>query len=540
MTVNITRVTGCILAGYLLIAMHIHWPNRGGSGFYLPWNMVGIIVMMLVIIITMRFSGSPLFSSRLFSALLVGGVILLLPALWSAEPWLSEVMPRQLGLLSGILLYFALLQIPLDHRWRQRLLLLLLTAVFIEAILGLVQYILLQNYSGSWMGFDTNYTRPYGIFQQVNVMASFMASGLALALCLLGRRQTKGRISQGLIAGVLVLAPLLLMMILSRVGLLAAILLTPLQLIILWRSHPRRMMYALALIASGVLCGVVLMLLNGAAREVTSAAPVLYRLIYWQEALRMIAERPWLGWGYGHFEHDFINHFNINYNIESVSHPHNELLYWGVEGGLLSLTGIAVITWGGWLLLRRMRPRLLRPGVWLATLPILLHMMLEYPLYQSAAHAVMLLLLLRVCDVRRQNEMPLQIQPLLRIGISAIAALLMLYMLNGLHSSLIITAVEKTGLQQFDAMSKVMTPTPWQARYDFDVQLHQMMNYSQTQDPEILQGYQRWAENEIRVRPDANTYFNLIQISRVLNQLTRAAQLKRQAQKLYPQDSRFW
>jgi len=62
------------------------------------------------------------------------------------------------------------------------LLYLLLGAVAIEALLGLVQYYLLV--PGNWIGYDTRTNRPYGIFQQPNVMASFMATGLALAIWL--------------------------------------------------------------------------------------------------------------------------------------------------------------------------------------------------------------------------------------------------------------------------------------------------------------------------------------------------------------------
>ncbi|MFN1148266.1 PglL family O-oligosaccharyltransferase [Serratia liquefaciens] len=530
-----------LAAFYCLIAMHIYWPNRGGSGFYLPWNLVGGIFIALLIIGAMLFSRPPLATSGFFNLLASGSLILLLPLLWAQQPWLSEALPRLMGLVLGVLAYFALLQIPLDRRWRRRLLMLLLAATVIEALLGLVQYSLLQ--PGNWMGYNTLKNRPYGIFQQWNLMASFMATGLALALYLLSARRPLSRSLQWLAAAMLLLAPLLLIVIASRVGLLAALLLSPLQLWMLYRLNRRRAGIALLLLMAGVSAGLLLVMLNGATRALMLPEPIFYRLTYWQEALDMIAERPWLGWGYGHFQYDFLHHFYTTHSsgMESVaiSHPHNEILLWGVEGGLLSLSGIALIVWGLWRLLRHSRPVPLRPAPWLAALPILLHMMVEYPLYLSAAHSVLLLVILRVSDLRRRLRLPSHSQLPLRLTTAGIAALMVPYLLNGLHSALIITAVEKSGLRQFGPMSQVITPTPWQVRYDYDMQLRQLLQYPQTRDMATLLSYQQWAENEICVRPDANIYINLMAVSRLLQQPQRAADLQRQAKRLFPHDARF-
>ncbi|HID9471721.1 TPA: Wzy polymerase domain-containing protein [Serratia liquefaciens] len=530
-----------LAAFYCLIAMHIYWPNRGGSGFYLPWNLVGGIFIALLIIGAMLFSRPPLATSGFFNLLASGSLILLLPLLWAQQPWLSEALPRLMGLVLGVLAYFALLQIPLDRRWRRRLLMLLLAATVIEALLGLVQYSLLQ--PGNWMGYNTLKNRPYGIFQQWNLMASFMATGLALALYLLSARRPLSRSLQWLAAAMLLLAPLLLIVIASRVGLLAALLLSPLQLWMLYRLNRRRAGIALLLLMAGVSAGLLLVMLNGATRALMLPEPIFYRLTYWQEALDMIAERPWLGWGYGHFQYDFLHHFYTTHSsgMESVaiSHPHNEILLWGVEGGLLSLSGIALIVWGLWRLLRHSRPVPLRPAPWLAALPILLHMMVEYPLYLSAAHSVLLLVILRVSDLRRRLRLPSHSQLPLRLTTAGIAALMVPYLLNGLHSALIITAVEKSGLRQFGPMSQVITPTPWQVRYDYDMQLRQLLQYPQTRNMATLLSYQQWAENEIRVRPDANIYINLMAVSRLLQQPQRAADLQRQAKRLFPHDARF-
>lgn len=520
-----------LLTLYFIVAMHIYWPNRGGSGFYLPWNMLGVILLNLLTLSTMLITPPPLAGSRFFNRLVMGSLILLLPLLWTQPPYLGEALPRLIGLLSGVAAYFALLQYRLNRQWRHRLLVLLLAATALEALWAALQYFWLMPANAI----------PYGIFQQVNVLASFMACGLALALYLSCGHA--GRSLQWLSGLMLVMAPFLLLISFSRIGLLAFILLTPWQLAILYRVSRRRCALAALLILAGVLAALLMIDLRGAPRAITTVSTLSYRLIGWQEAWLMLWEKPWLGWGYGSFQYQFLHHIHLtqpdlllSFNL---SHPHNELLLWGVEGGLTSLLGIALMGYGLWRLLRRCVAFPRRPAPWLAMLPIALHMMVEYPLSLSAAHAILLLVILRVCDVRHGYRRGAASQQLARIGVGGFALLTLLYMVNGLHSALIITAVEKRGLQPFEAMQRVITPTPWQTRYDFDIRLHQLLQYPQSKDIAALQSYQRWAENEIRVRPEANIYFNLILVSRLLPQPQRATVLLLEARRLFPEDMRF-
>ena len=86
------------------------------------------------------------------------------------------------------------------------------------------------------MGYNTTQNRPNGIFQQVNVMASFVATGLAISL-FLGLMPQKKPVSRSVLALRLVMAfsgPLLLVVIQSRTGQLAglAVLLLSLPLIL--------------------------------------------------------------------------------------------------------------------------------------------------------------------------------------------------------------------------------------------------------------------------------------------------------------------
>ncbi len=210
-----------ICALYWLLGMHFFMHNPGGAGLYLPFNAWGWIFASLVIglglwQVTLQ---QRLVFSSLQGWLWLGALLLLLPMAYPGFDMKDYAIPRLLGLFAGLLFLFCLYQWQLVRASRDRLLYLLLGAVAIEALLGLVQYYLLI--PGNWLGYDTRANRPYGIFQQPNVMATFMATGLVLA----GWLELRGNANpwlKGLRYGVILAVSLLLVALQSRVGQLGA------------------------------------------------------------------------------------------------------------------------------------------------------------------------------------------------------------------------------------------------------------------------------------------------------------------------------
>jgi len=163
-----------------------------------------------------------------------GGLVLTLPLLAPNIEDLSLAGPRVTALIAGLLLYTAILQFRVTSAIWQQLLPLNLAAVVLQSVIGLVQYCVLE--PGNLMGYNTTQNRPNGIFQQVNVMASFVATGLAISL-FLGLMPQEKTVSRSVLALRLVMAfsgPLLLVVIQSRTGQLAglAVLLLSLPLIL--------------------------------------------------------------------------------------------------------------------------------------------------------------------------------------------------------------------------------------------------------------------------------------------------------------------
>lgn len=87
----------------------------------------------------------------------------------------------------------------------------------------------------------------------------------------------------------------------------------------------------------------------------------------------------------------------LSRRVPGLTYPHNDLLFWWVEGGAVALLGLLVMGVSGfWLLLRR--PGVRQLALLACLMPILLHTQLEYPLYQSPVHWLLVLILVNLAD----------------------------------------------------------------------------------------------------------------------------------------------
>lgn len=523
--------------------------NPGGAGLYLPFNAWGWIFASLVmalglwhVTLSQRLVVSPLLTAQW-----LGGILLLLPMAYPGFELKDYAIPRLLGLFAGLLFLASLYQWRFGREARDRLLYLLLGAVAIEALLGLVQYYLLV--PGNWIGYDTQTNRPYGIFQQPNVMASFMATGLSLAIWLELRGNANPWL-KGLRYGVILATSLLLVVVQSRVGQLggafALLLLVP-------RLHRERLLgRVLGLVALGVALGLASQYgMAGAKRGLEMYQSGGMRSVYWPYAARLIAEAPWTGWGYGSFESVFLQHYmadkalnpamvQIEYNLD---HPHNEFLYWAVEGGLAPMLGMVLM--GGALLWRLGRAGIVRGAALLALVtPILLHTQTEYPFYHAIALWWALLLLIHVVDAEVEEEglaghanwREHVCRPwlLLRFAAIAIPLIVVPFMLTALHTAWVVTKYERGGYKQPALLLDIVNPMAWLTRVEFDVNAVRLMVGLQSNNKGELEAYLDWGQGFVRHTPRANIYANMVIALNALGRREEADCLRAEALVLYP------
>ncbi|WP_182010915.1 PglL family O-oligosaccharyltransferase [Vibrio sp. B1FLJ16] len=539
------------LAVLFVLAMHFFMPNPGGAGLALSFNATTWIAFSFVLGIGCYqiARSQALRYSKLTFGLLICVIIMTVPVFYpNANTDLAA--NKLIGLWCGWLFFVVLQQFHFSNKHRQRILWFIVMAVVIEAIFGLTQYLYFK--PGNPFGYNTVSNRPYGIFQQPNVMASFLATGLVIASYLLARQPYKydRKLSDVyLLYAVPVLTLPLIVALASRTGWLVSLVAVLLIIPYMYRYNTkRRFTHWVISLASGLLLSAVVMNIafpdgDGLATEkVHMESPRAYTF---PQTLDMVIEKPFTGYGYGKFESEYILYtarqhaLNEKYpaGLPSMDHPHNELLYWGVEGGLLPVLGIFLAMA---LVLHRISQA--KRGTRLALLalfiPIVLHTQLEYPFYHSLVHWIIFVILLYWVDQRvaryRQAGFTKITKSLLRVFSLLIPAVFTFYMVSALHTNYILTKFETTRPTNPDILNQVSNPVVWKDRFDWDVYSTFLNIGLHTQDPSLIQPYIDWSLNIIKDKPRPAFYNNLILAYQGLDDTSKAEQIRAEAQFLFP------
>ncbi len=539
------------LAVLFLLAMHFFMPNPGGAGLSLSFNATTWIAFSFVLAIGCYHlaRNQVLRYSKLTIGLLVCTIIMTVPIFYpNANSTLAA--NKLIGLWSGWLFFVILQQFQFSNQQRQRILWFIILAVVIEATLGFTQYLYLK--PDNPFGYNTVANRPYGIFQQPNVMASFLATGLVIASGLLARQPYK---YDRKLSGVylLYIVPLLtiplIVVLASRTGWLASLIAILLIIPYMHRyTTKRRFTQWVISLLSGLLLSAVV--INNAFPDGDGLAAKKVHLesartYTFPQALDMFIEKPFTGYGYGKFESEYILYtarqhvLNENYpaGLPSMDHPHNELLFWGVEGGLLPILGIFLAM--GFVLYRIYQAK---RGTRLALLalfiPIVLHSQLEYPFYHSLVHWIIFVILLYWVDQRvaryRQVGFTSITKSVLRIFSLVLPVVFTFYMVSALHTNYILTKFETTRPTNPDILNQVSNPVVWKDRFDWDVYSTFLNIGLHKQDPSLIQTYIDWSLSIIKDKPRPAFYNNLILAYQGLDDSSKAEQIRAEAQFLFP------
>jgi O-antigen ligase len=265
-----------------------------------------------------------------------------------------------------------------------------LTAAGISATIGLLQYAGLTQNLAPWV-MPAGLGEAYGNLRQRNQFATLTTMGLAAALWLAGLH---GRMSTGRWVWLAVVAALLAAgnaASASRTGLLQLLLLAGLfGLWGLWRMPQLHWLLAIALL---VYVGASLTL--PAMIEQTATGHGIWERLrqgevgcnvrgtLWRNVLYLIGERPWTGWGWGELDYaHFMTLYPGGRFCDILDNAHNLPLQLAVE---LGVPAALLLCGGGAWLVWRLRPwresDRARQVVWAVLSLILLHSMLEYPLW---------------------------------------------------------------------------------------------------------------------------------------------------------------
>lgn len=519
------------LGFYFLVILHYFQFNHGGSGLNHPMNPLGWIVVSIIIgygLLQISKSGEFRFN-YLSKNIALGCGLLLIPLAYSGDTgWYSH--QRLLGLFAGLALLLAFQQMNFKRHDYFRLFSFIVAGIFIESILSLVQFYILPYFSQ----LNLNLSRPTALFFQANVAATFFVMGLLLSITLLQRRGKVNRKLNYLYYACTFTCAVVICLIQSRTGFISA--LVGISLLLCYKSSVNKKWLALTLL--GVVIAIMsLATLDRFTRNVDVYGHPGLRTQIYDDSLAIINEKPIIGHGYGSFARVYIEHQATklgdidNYQpVYKLSHPHNEILLWVIEGGGIALLALILICGTvTWMIFYNQRHALL---ILALLFPLGLHCLTEFPFYQSVAAWMIFLLFLCFSLPKTQ----IKTIPTSKVTVYHTLTVLLITLTTIYMGSIMISQkrISKVLYSQ-NGSALLNTQLPFLSS-DFEEMLNKdklTISMRHGIDSEVQQ-YQQWAIKLNNVFPRANRYKNLLLAALYFKQFELAENILADAQRLYP------
>lgn len=545
-----------------------NWPTLPGTGINLTNNLLVWMWCSVLCLCLMFVSWKRPFHCAGMSRWVIGGALLMsLPLAWTSHDFMTHAVYRLAGIWALVGLFILLMQFPVRGGLRRVVYALIMLAGIIQTLLAFSQ-ILAPDFAAHWLNYDfiAAEGRPLGSVNQVNLLASFIATALLCAVWL--AMTSRGRILVLLMLAILILAAGLTItqaraIYLGAAGGLAVLLLPG------YTEKQHRNLIVLALVAGCVAGYWGLEQRPGSLATQTVAQSVdtrptetdarlewnkqhsySERLTLLKGTWQMIQTSPLLGSGLGTFETLFPqtlvsmgmdNPFTI-----TTIHPHNELLYVWAEGGIAALAGLLIWLgiWGQPFLTlftaRRHSSAIARGAL---TIPVMAHVMSEFPLYLSAVHAITLILLLWLAMPARLRKASLSGQHRGRRLFYYISVVLCLlgfsFMATGLQSSMHLREAERFSLMDPGPLSEVLNPYAQPDRLQFDQAVSDLMQYNLTHDMDWLALFQQQARLWLTHHNDDNLIASMMKIAAFRNDIAQAQYWRQRGCLSFRMDPRF-
>lgn len=545
-----------MLAVLFLLAPLYYHPNLGGEGLRLPNNStIWLMALMFIAYSLNKVIKSETFQlPRYFVFIASFPVLVVLSGFVAGVEQPLKWLFRLLFILGGLAFFFSLFQHRLNQgRWDKILMIIALSGL-IHAGIGIFQI---------WLKADMPYIFPKspegipsGLFQQINNQATFLVTCIVLAFYLASRPILfkRQRWLQSLIVLLIVLASFIIGFSGSRIGLLTLCIAIPMLLIARKRQLKRNGTFSTLLVVAllgGFATGVIPS--GGRAMDKAVAMQSGYsgsvRLGIYDISFELLREEPLFGHGIGSFSREFqhakpgfyAEHPGAKLPKEMVSHPHNELFQWMVEGGITALVGILLAVTGVTLALSKSGAS--RGWSYFALLvPISLHTQVELPLYMSALHWFSLLVLIALPFIHllrsRANGMTIYGRKLSAISVLTLALIFTLFLAHTIRANWDFVAFYQG--RQLENPLPIAKQNPYlseQAQWiDMSAMMYSSMEYGLRQNVEY---YTHWGEELLQHRPDIDFFIKLTDAYEFLGDKTRYCETASSGLAIYPHSERL-
>ncbi|WP_406667133.1 Wzy polymerase domain-containing protein [Gallaecimonas sp. GXIMD1310] len=539
-----------------MFAVHYFQNNLGGYGLQLSFNNTVWMAALLVVGVGIfqgvncgqwQLPGYWKDYPLLFAALFI-------PLLWSGDTAIYAV-GRFFAVLAGLMFLLALFQSFDGERDERSLLFIVVLSVLIEASLGALQLTGWQWLPGGRVS-ETG-IRPQGIFQQPNVYASFLATGMMAALWLLAKHKLPASPVRkvawlAVLFATLGLAAFGQYVTVSRTGVLASAGGLLLLLLAFRGQHRRVLFFGVLLLVVGELAGYLYTTFeHNVVRDASGVLESNGRSAIWTVSWQLFAHHPVTGVGLGGFEAAYADQRAMTFaqtgllSMANVDHPHNELLFWAVEGGLLPV--LAILLFAArfvWRLAHLGRNAFAYAAL---LLPIALHSMTEYPFYHSAIHWFTFLLLLflvesRVAPLQQKDAaLPYVWKSLTAAGLLLGSAFLLtnLQTISKLVQVSRANKVAKEGDSPLLPMRDIINPVVFQSQIEHIAMYAQFQQALKTHNRTTLQRFIDWGWQFSHSVVRADTFVNMLRAADALGDRAQYQRILKRARWLYPRNPAF-
>ena len=366
------------LTWIFLVALAVPWlnPAAGGpSAVVQPWLIAAAVTVLSWHFVAPEVTRRQLGFTLLVAALLAGA---------------GEAAPPVLLAIGGLIVIAisaAVAASPSTRRWVVTAIVnAWLLAALVSSVFALVQYFGLAAHLAPWVN-STEPGEAFANLRQRNQFATLTSIGLAAVSW---RVQQGGRLAWAVPAAALLAAANAASA--SRTG---AVQIALLVLIAVWWIRTSRRGTGAICIAAVVAYTLAAALLPLALHQLSGVtAPNAFgrlvaadgcasRAVLWSNVLHLIAQKPWWGWGWGELDYA---HFAALYPgarfCDILDNAHNLPLHLAVELGI-PVAAVTCLVFAGWLVRQRpwREPDATRQLAWCVIAVILLHSLLEYPLW---------------------------------------------------------------------------------------------------------------------------------------------------------------
>jgi O-antigen polymerase len=433
MTFN--RYLLAILSVTFLFLMHIFVPNIGGvlaqQREYIIWLGIGTIIFLGVLNAIKK---KNLTESPFKIYILLFAVLLLSSSIFNPIKNMNMFVISSMRLIAGIILWLALLQFNLSAKERLSILLVVFISAVIESIIGIMQFFGLYRYIPITPAPDVGMVG--GAFQQKNLFASWIATGLIISLYFISTNKFKTYTNKAKIIFFVCIALLSLNLIIagSRAGLLG----TALAMVIMLPMRKKHysvarknlitwlMVFFIGMAGGFYLLGIKdrLGIEKLTVKQIewfsdTGQTSYAERILMYKTSFNMFKEKPLFGQGVANFGSLYMYHqaktkkadpYYKDVGSSYTSHPHNELFLILSESGIAGILAVLILIYGFVKVAIKYGKE--RIGLYIALLtPITIHTLVEYPLWLSTAHYLLFIILIYMATSHFLKATQLKLAP---------------------------------------------------------------------------------------------------------------------------------